>query len=81
VYQATPLLAIAAQSALWAPVKNLGDTYQIPIGGAALFTISPMVDMGIRFGWDNVGKIQTPYGRRINRSDARTLTAMANVYF
>lgn len=81
VYQATPLLAIAAQSALWAPVKNFGDTFQIPLGGAALFTISPMVDVGLRFAWDNLGKVQTPYGARIARSDGRTLTAMANIYF
>lgn len=81
VYQLSPLLAVSAQSALWAPAKNFGKTFQIPIGGAALFTISPWVDVGVHFAWDNVGKIQTPYGRRINRSDARTLTAMANVYF
>ncbi len=81
VFQATPLLAISAQSALWAPAKNFGDTFQVPLGGALLFTISPMVDIGVRFAFDNLGRVETPYGRRVARSDARTLTALANIYF
>ena len=47
------------------------------LGVAAMFTVSPMLDVGLRWAWDNVGK--TSPG--MSRNDERSLVALANLHF
>ncbi|MGD0836702.1 MAG: hypothetical protein ABSB49_08690 [Polyangia bacterium] len=53
------------------------STRDIPLGVAGLFTVSTMLDLGLRWAWDNVGK--TSGG--MSRADARSLVALANLCF
>jgi hypothetical protein len=77
VYQVTPLFALFGQAALYSQAQNFGDHYRIPLGVAGLFTVSPMLDVGLRWAWDSVGKT-TP---GMSRADERSLVALANLHF
>lgn len=77
VFQVTPLLALFGQAAIYSQAQHFSDNYRIPLGAAALFTISPMLDLGARWAWDNVGK--TSQG--LARGDERSLVALANLHF
>jgi hypothetical protein len=76
-FQVTPFLALLAQAAFYTEARNFSDTYRIPLGAAALFTISPMLDVGVRWAWDNVGKVS----EGANRADHRSLVALADFHF
>jgi hypothetical protein len=77
VLQVTPLLALFGQAAIYSQAQHFGDHYRIPLGAAALFTVTPMLDVGVRWAWDNVGK--TSPG--VSRGDERSLVALANLHF
>lgn len=77
VFQVTPLLAVLGQAAIYSQAQHFGDHYRIPLGVAGLFTVSAMLDVGLRWAWDNVGK--TTDG--MSRGDERSLVALANLHF
>ncbi len=76
IVQVTPQLAVLGQFALYSQVQNFEDHYRIPLGVAGLLTISPMIDVGVRWAWDNVGATRPG----MSRGDERSLTALANFH-
>jgi hypothetical protein len=76
IFQVTPLLAILGQAAIYSPAKNFGDYYRIPVGAAGLMTVSPLLDVGLRWAWDNLGH-RSP---GVSRNDERSLVALANIH-
>ncbi len=76
IVQITPLLAVMGQVAIYGQVQNFGDHYRIPLGVAGLMTVSPMLDVGLRWAWDNVG--HTTGG--MSKNDERSLVALANFH-
>lgn len=75
--QVTPLLAVIGQAAFYTQAEGFTDHYRIPLGAAVLFTVSPMLDLGVRWAWDNVAKTTAGVGR----NDERSLVAVANLYY
>jgi hypothetical protein len=76
IVQITPLLAVLGQAAIYGQVQTFKSNYRIPLGVAGLMTISPMLDVGLRWAWDNVG--HTAPG--VSRNDERSLVALANIH-
>lgn len=77
VFQVSPLLAILGQAAFYTQAEGFTDHYRIPLGVAAMFTVSPLMDLGLRWGWDNLAKT-TP---GVGRGDERSLVALGNLHF
>jgi hypothetical protein len=57
-------------------LSNFGDTYRIPLGLAVVFNLSPHVDLGLKFAFDNLLG-QVPTGT--SRADARSLALIMNI--
>lgn len=76
-FQVTPFLALLAQAAFYTEARNFTDTYRIPLGAAAVISIGPMLDVGVRWAWDNVGKVS----EGVSRGDQRSLVALADFHF
>jgi hypothetical protein len=76
IVQVTPMLAAFGQAAIYSQAQHFGDHYRIPLGVAGLLTVSPMLDVGLRWAWDNVGK--TAPG--MSKNDERSLVALANIH-
>jgi hypothetical protein len=78
-YQLQPMLALALQTGIWGSTEEFGDNYRAPLGILALYNVSPMLDVGARFSFDNLLGAK-PDGAP-GRADARTLAVLANLRF
>jgi hypothetical protein len=76
--QIIPPVAFMLQAALHSPFEDFGDFYQIPVGIAAMLNVNPMIDVGLRFAFDNLLGKQFPGAKR---GDARTLSAVVGLRF
>jgi len=69
--QLAPQFALLGQVAVYGPLDGFGDSYRIPVGVAGVFSASEKLDVGARFGLDNLlGKSFGGAGR----ADYRSLT-------
>jgi hypothetical protein len=63
-------------SGLEGQLSNLGDAYRIPLGLGIVGNVSPSVDIGLRFSFDNLLGEVVPPGA--SRSDFRSLGLLVN---
>jgi len=69
-FQTTAIVSLKLLSGVTGQLSNLGDTYAIPLGVGVVANLSPNVDLGLRFSFDNLLGHQ-PAGA--SRTDARSL--------
>jgi hypothetical protein len=71
--QANPMFQLKLFTGIRGPFDGFGDSYQIPLGLGALVNISTMIDVGLRFSFDNLlGSV--PEGA--SRTDDRSLSLL-----
>lgn len=75
--QLSPIIALVVQAALSAPFDGFGDAYSVPVGIAALYNVNQMIDVGLRFGFDNLLGETGGAGR----ADYRTLALLVGLRF
>ncbi|MBC8131936.1 MAG: hypothetical protein H7X95_03070, partial [Deltaproteobacteria bacterium] len=75
-FQASQMLSVKVLSGLEGQLSNLGDVYRIPLGLGLVGNVSPSVDVGLRFSFDNLlGDV----GPGVSRADFRSLGLLVNI--
>ena len=68
-FQATPAVSLKVLSGVTGQLSALGDTVRAPLGLGIVGNVSPSVDLGLRFSFDNLLGHQAPgFGRADQRS-------------
>jgi hypothetical protein len=75
-FQVSPSAALDLLTGVTGPLSSLSDNYRIPLGLAVVFNLSPHVDLGLKFAFDNLlGKVPP----NTSRTDARSLGLLFNI--
>lgn len=77
-FQLSEAVSLKLLSGVTGQLSKLGDTYQIPLGLGLVGNVSPSIDLGVRFSFDNLlGK--APAG--VSRADHRSIGLLMNIRF
>jgi len=75
-FQLNQMVALKLLSGVTGQLSNLGDTARAPLGLGVVANVTPNVDVGLRFSFDNLlGHVPTGY----SRTDLRSLGLLVNV--
>ena len=75
-FQASSMLALKILTGVTGQLSNLGDTARAPLGLGLVANLTPNLDLGLRFSFDNLlGNV--PDGT--SRTDWRSLALLANI--
>jgi hypothetical protein len=75
-FQLGQMVSLKVLSGLTGQLSELGDTIRVPLGLGVLANVSPNVDVGLRFSFDNLLGHAPPVG---SRTDERSLALLVNV--
>ena len=77
--QASRAVALKLLSGVTGQLSSLGDTYQVPVGLGVVANLTPNLDLGLRFSFDNLlGKVPAvPPG--LSRTDLRSLGLLLTI--
>ena len=68
--QASAAVSVEVLSGVTGQLSALGDTYQIPLGLGIVANLTPHLDLGLRFSFDNLLGQQAPL---VSRTDERSI--------
>jgi hypothetical protein len=73
--QASPFVSLKLLTGVTGPLSHFGDNYRIPLGLGVVANLTPHVDLGLRFSFDNLlGHMPEGVGRADERSLGLLLT-------
>jgi hypothetical protein len=75
-FQAAPAVSIKILSGVTGQLSALGDTVRSPLGLGVVANLTPHVDLGVRFSFDNLLGHQAPMS---SRTDERSIGVLLNV--
>jgi hypothetical protein len=76
--QVTPALAFKILSGVSGQISSLGDTYRSPLGVGIVGNLTPNLDLGLRFSFDNLLGHEFP---GVSRTDQRSIGILASIRF
>jgi len=77
-FQAAPALSVKVLTGITGPLSGFSDAYRVPLGLGVVGNVSPNIDLGLRFSFDNLlGNV--PDG--VSRSAQRSIGLLMNVRF
>ena len=68
--QASPLVSLKLLTGVTGQLSSLGDTYAVPVGVGVVGNLTPHLDLGLRFSFDNLLGHMPPGA---SRADARSI--------
>jgi hypothetical protein len=74
--QASAMVVLKLLTGVTGQLSNLGDTYRIPLGVGVVANLTPHVDLGLRFSFDNLLGHQPP---GVGRADERSLGLLLTI--
>jgi hypothetical protein len=74
--QATPAVSLKVLSGVSGQLSSLGDTYRSPLGIGVVGNLTPNLDLGLRFSFDNLLGHQRP---GVSRADERSIGLLLNI--
>ena len=74
--QATPAVALKILSGVSGQLSSLGDTYRSPLGLGIVGNLTPNLDLGLRFSFDNLLGHQFP---NVSRTDERSIGLLLTI--
>lgn len=75
-FQAAPAVAVKILSGVTGELSALGDTVRSPLGLGVVANLTPHLDLGVRFSFDNLLGHQAPMS---SRTDERSIGVLLNV--
>jgi|GEM_PF-979709 len=76
--QASRAVSLKILTGVTGQLSNLGDTYRVPVGLGLVGNLTPNLDIGLRFSFDNLlGKIPPTPG--LSRADERSLGLLVSI--
>jgi hypothetical protein len=74
--QAAAAVSVKVLSGVSGQLSALGDTYRVPLGLGVVGNLTPNVDLGLRFSFDNLLGHQLP---TFSRADERSIGILVNI--
>ncbi len=74
--QAAPAVSLKILSGVSGQISSLGDTYRSPLGVGVVDNLTPNLDLGLRFSFDNLLGHQPP---NVSRTDERSIGLLVNI--